>query len=176
MEFLFPLSWSWTLVPCCICRFHYFSCGVFALWISIVIASSVSLLNSPTYQIHFFPILFLLYQLFFLFTLALMSYLCLPVCLLLLLMLSRCLQFLSVPHSHIAPKAPSAWAGAHLAQGPWAAGAPRGPSAALAQFQLAGGDAESPPNPWGQASSKDLTNLLHVVDLGFCLPGSLEAG
>lgn len=54
MEFLFPLSWSWTLVPCCICRFHYFSCGVFALWISIVIASSVSLLNSPTYQIHFF--------------------------------------------------------------------------------------------------------------------------
>lgn len=78
MEFLFPFSWSWTLVPCCICRFHCFFCGLFALWISIAIASSVSLLNSPTYQIFFFPILFLLYQLFFLFTLALMSYLCLP--------------------------------------------------------------------------------------------------
>lgn len=141
MEFLFPLSWSWTLVLCCICCLHHFSCGVFALWISLVIASSVSLLNSPTRQIYFFPFYFSFIRCFFFsHSLALMSYLCLHVCLFLLFMLSRYLQFLSVPHSHLVPKAPSAWAGAHLAQGPWAARAPwvRGPSAVLVQFQLAG--------------------------------------
>lgn len=36
-------------------------------------------------------------------------------------------------------------------------------------------DAGFPPSSWGQASSKDLTNVVRVVDLGFCLPASLEA-
>ena len=117
---------------------------------------------------------------FFSHSLALMGYLCLHVCGFLLLMLSGCLQFLGVPPSNHIPGAAAAWAGAPagvrtlvcrstLAAGEWIR---RSAGPVMAGR---GGDAESSPNPWGQGSSKDLTNPLCVVDLGFCLPASLEA-
>jgi len=130
---------------------------------------------------HILPFYFSSISWFFSHSLALMGYLCLHVCLFSLLVLSTFLLFLRVPPSHHVPGAAAAWAGA-----------PAGVGTLVCQSTLPEGewiqhgagpvttgwgcDAGSPPNPWGLASSKGLTNLLCVLGVGFCLLASLEAG